>query len=75
MPEDCRAAPDDGLALPDDATGDLTTGALADCNGVLAPPRIGDGDMVTPAPPAGRTPVIRPGEIDPDVGPGPVAPD
>jgi hypothetical protein len=75
MPPDCRAEPDNGLALPDDETGDLTTGALADCDGVLAPPRIGDAEMVTPAPPVGETPVIRPEDIGPDGGPEPVSPD
>ncbi|APO71651.1 hypothetical protein IE4872_PD01124 (plasmid) [Rhizobium gallicum] len=36
------------------------TSKLSDCNGVLKPPSIGDGDLVKPAPPIGNTPVIPP---------------
>ncbi|MEX2744430.1 hypothetical protein AB3480_24440 [Rhizobium mongolense] len=36
------------------------TSKLSDCNGVLMPPSIGDGDLVKPAPPIGNTPIIPP---------------
>jgi hypothetical protein len=36
---------------------------LADCNGVLRPPAVGDQDLVEPAPPTGQMPVIRPGDL------------
>lgn len=38
---------------------------LADCNGVLRPPTVGDQELVEPAPPTGNMPVIRPGEVPP----------
>ncbi len=37
--------------------------SLEDCNGVLVPPKIGDGDIVEPAPDTGTTPVIPPGAV------------
>lgn len=33
---------------------------LARCNSVIRPPQVGDQEMVEPAPPVGRTPVIEP---------------
>lgn len=33
---------------------------LAKCNSVIRPPQVGDQKMVEPAPPVGRTPVIKP---------------
>lgn len=46
---------------PDSATGHRTD--LSDCNGVVKPPSTGDTDLVRPAPAAGDTPVIPPGDI------------
>ncbi|WP_193354432.1 hypothetical protein [Sinorhizobium sojae] len=57
--ERCRAAPgidDDPQAL---------ARKLEECNGVLKPPRVGDPELVEPAPDVGRTPVIRPDELPP----------
>lgn len=34
--------------------------ALAKCDSVIRPPQVGDQEMVEPAPPVGRTPVIEP---------------
>ncbi|WP_342585785.1 hypothetical protein [Sinorhizobium alkalisoli] len=36
---------------------------LDDCNGVLKPPKVGDTELVEPAPDVGKTRVIRPGEL------------
>lgn len=36
---------------------------LSDCDGVLKPPKVGDPEMVEPAPPVGDTPVIKPHEL------------
>lgn len=33
---------------------------LAKCDSVIRPPQVGDKEMVEPAPPVGRTPVIKP---------------
>lgn len=33
---------------------------LAKCDSVIRPPQVGDQEMVEPAPPVGRTPVIKP---------------
>lgn len=55
--ERCRAEPgidDDPQAL---------ARKLEECNGVLKPPRVGDPELVEPAPDIGRTPVIRPDEL------------
>jgi hypothetical protein len=41
------------------------TETLDDCNGVLKPPVVGDGEMTEPPPDAGKTPVIRPNEPPP----------
>lgn len=42
-------------------------GALArkldDCDGILKPPKVGDTEIVEPAPDTGRTRVIRPGDL------------
>lgn len=44
------------------------TQLLAPCNGVLSPPSVGDGELVEPAPPAGSTPIIKPGDRVPSEG-------
>jgi hypothetical protein len=49
-----RGATDDPKSLAE---------ALDNCNGVLKPPRVGDGGISRPPPEKGETPVIRPGEI------------
>lgn len=58
---DETADPDDSAERP----------SLEDCNGVLAPPTVGDGEIVEPAPDTGTMPVIPPGTVpqqsaDPD---------
>lgn len=47
--------------------GQSLSGSLADCNGVLAPPAIGDKGLVEPAPQTGNMPVIKPGQVQPKV--------
>lgn len=39
------------------------TELLAPCNGVLAPPPVGDSELVEPAPKTGTMPVIRPNDL------------
>ena len=36
---------------------------LDPCNGVLVPPRVGDGEMTEPPPAAGTTPIIKPEDL------------
>ncbi|MBX3580640.1 MAG: hypothetical protein KF810_01915 [Rhizobiaceae bacterium] len=54
----CRVNPDAADTVP-------LAEKLDDCNGVLRPPKVGDSEIVEPAPDVGETPVIRPGEIEP----------
>lgn len=67
--EPCQAQPAQPQENGGKNTGQSGTGAdslsetLAPCGGVLAPPPTGDGEMSTPAPDEGRTPVIKPGEV------------
>jgi hypothetical protein len=59
------------------STGDKTvqppknlTEALANCNGVLAPPKVGDREMTVPPPKTGSTmPVIPPSALPPQQSP------
>lgn len=75
LPEKCRAEPadpsqppsgerSDGAAkdVPADAP-DTLTETLEPCNGVLAPPPVGDDGIAEPPPAQGRTPVIRPDDL------------
>ncbi|OHV81909.1 hypothetical protein [Ensifer sp. LCM 4579] len=57
--ERCRAEP--GI----DGDPQVLARKLEECNGVLKPPRVGDSELVEPAPDVGRTPVIRPDELPP----------
>jgi hypothetical protein len=58
----CQAKTDnDGQQKP--ATGGNLSQTLGDCGSVLKPPATGDHDMTAPAPDAGNTPVIKPGEV------------
>ena len=46
------------------------TEALANCNGVLAPPKVGDREMTVPPPKTGSTmPVIPPSAVPPQQPP------
>lgn len=49
-------------------SGSLTE-KLDDCNGVLKPPSVGDGEIVEPAPQAGQMPVIKPNDLPQDGNP------
>jgi hypothetical protein len=74
--EDCLARPGQNpgaLAAPEAKTNqaqeqssdsETLSGKLDPCNGVLRPPPVGD-QMATPAPDEGKTPIIRPDEIEP----------
>ncbi|AYG69207.1 MULTISPECIES: hypothetical protein [unclassified Rhizobium] len=50
----------DAQATP--APEDNPSQKLADCDGVLKPPAVGDSQMEKPAPKVGRTPIIKPGD-------------
>ncbi len=69
----CQAEPDqdsnsgnnaDQAGKQKPAPGDLTQ-KLDPCNGVLTPPPTGDSGMTEPAPNQGNTPIIKPGEVQP----------
>ena len=66
----CRTTPPaaQGEGAPK-SEGQSLTEALDSCNSVLTPPRVGDGDLVEPAPDAGKTPVITPGDLPPQGNP------
>ncbi len=72
LPERCKvdpAQPGDGEGQPaDPPTTENLTDKLDDCNAVLAPPAVGDGEIVTPPPDVGTMPVIRPDEVPPQDG-------
>ena len=58
----CKAAPQEGgKQSQNDASPDGNQ--LADCNGVLNPPAVGDPELVKPAPNVGKMPVIPPGAV------------
>lgn len=58
----CEAPAVSDRARTDAEKSQSRTQLLAPYNGVLSPPSVGDGELVEPAPPAGRTPIIKPGE-------------
>lgn len=53
----------DGQAAPGDPSK-----KLSDCGSVLKPPAVGDSKMEKPAPDVGNTPIIKPGETQPEQG-------
>lgn len=58
----CKAAPqEEGKQSRTDASPGVNQ--LADCNGVLHPPAVGDPELVKPAPNVGKMPVIPPGAV------------
>lgn len=65
----CKAVPQEqGKQSQTDASPDASL--LADCNGVLHPPAVGDPDLVKPAPNVGKMPVIPPGSVPQNGGNG-----
>lgn len=61
---DCQTKPQS--SQDSTATSQPTLGQkLDDCDGVLKPPNVGDGDIVEPAPQTGNMPVIEPHEVPP----------
>lgn len=56
--ETCKVSPDKSDQKP--MNDDSESGKLDDCNGVLHPPKVGDPEMVQPAPDVGKMPVIPP---------------
>ncbi|MER9297863.1 hypothetical protein NKI38_15410 [Mesorhizobium sp. M0621] len=65
----CRAQTEqDAKQQPEQqAGGGNLTETLNDCGGVLKPPPTGDQGMAAPAPDEGKTPVIKPGEVPPQL--------
>lgn len=66
VPEDdnkCQVQPEPGQGADGSPDTESLAEVLDECNGVLQPPPTGDGELTIPAPDAGETPVIRPGEI------------
>lgn len=65
--DDCRVVPEENApsAVPDDKTvvDPNEPNTIADCNGMLKPPVVGDPQMVQPAPEVGQTPVLKPKEV------------
>lgn len=55
---------------PNPGSGTLTE-KLDNCNGVLKPPAVGDGEIVEPAPQTGQMPVITPNDLPKDGNPPP----
>ena len=60
----CSAGPQGGTKSPD---GQVPSGTLTqkldNCNSVLTPPPVGDGEIVEPAPQTGKMPVISPDDM------------
>jgi hypothetical protein len=60
--EPCKAQPQEqGQPAPGDSTSDQNR--VADCNGVLHPPAIGDPEMVKPAPDVGKLRIVPPDAV------------
>lgn len=69
--EDCVVAP--GATPPkqpetDSSEPQTFSQTLTECGGVLNPAPVGDHQLVEPAPEAGTTPVIDPGNVPPQPG-------
>lgn len=63
----CKAEPQEQGQQPrTDNSADRSS--LADCNGVLHPPTVGDPELVKPAPDVGKMPVIPPGSVPQNSG-------
>jgi hypothetical protein len=63
--DDCVAPPLDDPLAPETATADSLTDTLAPCDGVLAPPPVGDQEMTVTPPALGETPIIPPELVPP----------
>jgi hypothetical protein len=61
--EECQVAPLDEAAPP--SAGESLTDTLAPCDGVLAPPPVGDPEIAVDPPALGETPIIPPGLLPP----------
>lgn len=59
----------DCVARPNQDDEKTFSGKLVDCNGVLVPPKMGDGEIVSPPPETGTMRVIKPGEVPLDKNP------
>lgn len=66
LSQDCRADLGSGM-LQDNNAGSGETESLSEqlgrCNGVIRPPKVGDQEIVEPAPEIGTMPVIPPGAL------------
>ncbi|TCQ27931.1 hypothetical protein [Rhizobium sp. PP-CC-3G-465] len=67
---ECAAGvPPSGTAPNANSGSGSLTEKLDDCNGVLKPPAVGDGEIVEPAPQTGQMPVITPNDVPQDGNP------
>jgi hypothetical protein len=55
-----QACEQEQLSGKEGDTAETKSEILAKCDSVIRPPQDGDQEMVEPAPPVGRTPVIKP---------------
>lgn len=49
--------------IPPDGDQKSLSQTLDDCNGVIKPPKVGDSELVEPAPDVGKSRLIRPGDL------------
>ncbi len=58
-----RKTPRTPAAFPPDGDQKSLSQTLDDCNGVIKPPKVGDSELVEPAPDVGKSRLIRPGDL------------
>lgn len=67
--EPCKAQlPEQGQPVPGDSASGQNR--VADCNGVLHPPAVGDPEMVKPAPDVGKLRIVPPDAVPQNDGNG-----
>ncbi len=59
----------DCVARPSQDNQKSFSGKLDDCNSVLVPPKVGDGEIVSPPPESGTMRVIKPRDVPLDENP------
>ncbi|OJF95675.1 hypothetical protein AX761_17190 [Rhizobium sp. 58] len=59
----------DCMVKPGNETHKSLSSKLDDCNSVLEPPKVGDGEIVAPVKQTGTMPVLKPGDLPDDKNP------
>ncbi|WP_071832189.1 hypothetical protein [Pararhizobium antarcticum] len=59
----------DCMVKPGNETHKSLSSKLDDCNSVLEPPEVGDGEIVAPVKQTGTMPVLKPGDLPDDKNP------